>query len=168
VADIETDKASMAFEAQDEFYIAKILVEAGFEIPVGAPMMITVEEESDVAAFANYVTPGPAAQEITVAATPVSIPAPVISAPVIYVPVVAEPIPTPVALPIPVITPKPTLAHVAAATTSSSIYTTQAGMYSVKWGDGSVAKSALSGKLSRDQQTYISQYGRSGQKPLKL
>ncbi|KAJ1394049.1 single hybrid motif-containing protein, partial [Ochromonadaceae sp. CCMP2298] len=34
VAEIETDKASMAFEAQDEFYIAKILVPEGGEVKV--------------------------------------------------------------------------------------------------------------------------------------
>ena len=32
MADIETDKASMAFEAQDEFYIAKIVVKEGAEV----------------------------------------------------------------------------------------------------------------------------------------
>ena len=32
MADIETDKASMAFEAQDEFYIAKIVVPEGTEV----------------------------------------------------------------------------------------------------------------------------------------
>ena len=43
VAEIETDKASMAYEAQDEFYIAKLLIDAGVEVPVGSPMMVTVE-----------------------------------------------------------------------------------------------------------------------------
>ena len=32
MAEIETDKASMAFEAQDEFYIAKLVIEAGKEV----------------------------------------------------------------------------------------------------------------------------------------
>ena len=32
MADIETDKASMAFDAQDEFYIAKILAQEGTEV----------------------------------------------------------------------------------------------------------------------------------------
>ena len=34
MADIETDKASMAFEAQDEFYIAKIIVQSGVEVDI--------------------------------------------------------------------------------------------------------------------------------------
>ena len=32
MAEIETDKASMAFEAQDEFYIAKLIIEPGKEV----------------------------------------------------------------------------------------------------------------------------------------
>jgi len=38
LAEIETDKATMAFEAQDDGYVAKILVEAGqAELKVGQP-----------------------------------------------------------------------------------------------------------------------------------
>ena len=55
VAQVETDKASVSFDAQDEFFIAKFLVEQGQEVAVGAPIMVTVEEESAVAVFANYV-----------------------------------------------------------------------------------------------------------------
>jgi pyruvate dehydrogenase E2 component (dihydrolipoamide acetyltransferase) len=54
IAEIQTDKASMAFESQEEFVIAKLLVPAGSEVAVGAPILITVEDESSVAAFANY------------------------------------------------------------------------------------------------------------------
>ena len=32
MAEIETDKASMAFEAQDEFYVAKLIIESGKEV----------------------------------------------------------------------------------------------------------------------------------------
>jgi len=53
---VETDKATMDFEAQDEGVLAKILVPAGpNEIPCGAPILITVEETSDAAAFKDYV-----------------------------------------------------------------------------------------------------------------
>ena len=51
----------MAFEAQDEMIIAKILAEEGVEIKVGAPMLVTVEKSSDVAAFADFVAPTQAA-----------------------------------------------------------------------------------------------------------
>ena len=53
---IETDKASMDFEAQDDGVVAKLLVaEGGGEIECGTPIMVTVEEEGDVASFANFV-----------------------------------------------------------------------------------------------------------------
>ena len=38
---VETDKATMDFESQDEGVIAKILVEAGSEVKVGDPIMVT-------------------------------------------------------------------------------------------------------------------------------
>jgi pyruvate dehydrogenase E2 component (dihydrolipoamide acetyltransferase) len=52
---VETDKATVDFEAQDEGVVAKILVEAGpADIPCGDPILITVDDEADVAAFADY------------------------------------------------------------------------------------------------------------------
>ena len=63
--------------------MAKILVEAGSgEIPVGTPVMVTVEEEEDIAAFKDFVAPeaaaaaaapaggGDAAEEAAAAAAP--------------------------------------------------------------------------------------------------
>ena len=47
----------MAFEAQDEFFIAKILVENGIEVAVGDPIMITVEDSSHITSFSNYSSP---------------------------------------------------------------------------------------------------------------
>jgi len=53
---IETDKATVDFEAQDDGVIAKILVEAGpDEVQLGAPIVITVEEKDDASAFKDYV-----------------------------------------------------------------------------------------------------------------
>lgn len=52
---VETDKATVDFEAQDDGVIAKILVEAGpDEIQCGQPILVTVEEGEDVAPFANF------------------------------------------------------------------------------------------------------------------
>lgn len=64
---VETDKATVDFEAQDDGFMAKILVPAGADsIDCGTPILITVEEEEDVAAFADYVVeasaPSPAAE----------------------------------------------------------------------------------------------------------
>ena len=55
LAVIETDKASMDFEAQDDGVVAKLLVSEGGELNVGVPIIVTVEEEGDVSAFANFV-----------------------------------------------------------------------------------------------------------------
>ncbi|KAA6412928.1 MAG: hypothetical protein FRX49_13770 [Trebouxia sp. A1-2] len=55
MAEIETDKATMAWESQDDGFIAKILLQEGAkDIPVGTPAMIFVEEEEDIAAFKDY------------------------------------------------------------------------------------------------------------------
>lgn len=55
IADIQTDKAVVPFESQDEYYLAAILVQGGTEnIAVGTPLGITVEEEADIAAAQAY------------------------------------------------------------------------------------------------------------------
>lgn len=55
LVEIETDKAQMDFEFQEEGFLAKILIEAGAkDIPVGKPIGVYVEEEGDVAAFADF------------------------------------------------------------------------------------------------------------------
>ena len=93
LCEVETDKATVSFEAQDDGVIAKILAEAGpAEMDCGVPILITVEEESDVAAFKEYVV-----EE--------SAPAP---------PVVAEPSPPVAAAPAPP-TPPPVAAPAATA-----------------------------------------------------
>jgi len=81
---IETDKATVDFEAQDDGILAKQLVEAGAgEYDCGTPILITVEEEGDVAAFKDYVVevsePAPAVEAAPPAAAPT--PAPAVAAP---------------------------------------------------------------------------------------
>lgn len=57
VCEIETDKATVDFEVQDDGFLAKILAEAGgAPQPVGSVIGVLVEDEADVPAFAN-VTP---------------------------------------------------------------------------------------------------------------
>eukprot|EP00890_Picochlorum_soloecismus_P005574 jgi/Picsp_1/6017/NSC_03371-R1_pyruvate dehydrogenase component x len=56
LADVETDKATLGWENQDDGVIAKLLVGAGTQgIDVGQVVAIVVDEESDVAAFKDYV-----------------------------------------------------------------------------------------------------------------
>ena len=55
LAEIETDKATLGFEAADEGVLAKILVQSGAKnIEIGTPVAIVVDDESHVAKFANY------------------------------------------------------------------------------------------------------------------
>ncbi len=57
ICSIETDKATMDFEAQDDGVLAKILKQGpgAVDIPIGAPIGVIVEDEADVAAFADFV-----------------------------------------------------------------------------------------------------------------
>ncbi|KAG6042261.1 Component of pyruvate dehydrogenase complex, mitochondrial [Claviceps citrina] len=55
LVEIETDKAQMDFEYQEEGVLAKILKESGAkDIAVGSPIAILVEEGTDIAAFEKY------------------------------------------------------------------------------------------------------------------
>ncbi|KAL7746386.1 pyruvate dehydrogenase complex dihydrolipoamide acetyltransferase component (E2) [Sorochytrium milnesiophthora] len=55
LVEIETDKAQMEFECQDEGYLAKILVDSGAkDIPVGQPVAVMVEDASAVEKFKDY------------------------------------------------------------------------------------------------------------------
>jgi len=54
ICEVETDKATVDFEAQDDGVLAKIIVQAGGSpVPVGTLIGVSVEDTSDVAAFAN-------------------------------------------------------------------------------------------------------------------
>ncbi|KAJ8368265.1 hypothetical protein SKAU_G00082930 [Synaphobranchus kaupii] len=85
LAEIETDKAIIGFEVQEEGYLAKVMVAEGTrDVPLGTPLCIIVENEADIQAFADYVETG--LPEIG-APPPAPTPAPT--------PTVAPPTPTP-------------------------------------------------------------------------
>lgn len=68
--EVETDKATIEWEAQEEGFLAKILVGEGAKnVDVGRPVAIIVEEESDIAAFKDY-TPGSAPASSAPSAAP--------------------------------------------------------------------------------------------------
>lgn len=76
LAEIETDKATIGFEVQEEGYLAKIMVAEGTrDVPLGTPLCIIVEKESDISAFADYVETGVTASPPP-APTPVATPPP--------------------------------------------------------------------------------------------
>lgn len=82
LADIETDKATIGFDSQEDGYLAKILLPDGTQnIAVGTPICVLVEDEKDVGAFANYQPSGAKAEAPpteapgTAAAAPAAAPA---------------------------------------------------------------------------------------------
>ncbi|RHY34773.1 hypothetical protein DYB32_000647, partial [Aphanomyces invadans] len=86
VCQIETDKAVVDFEAQDDSYLAKILKPEGTaDVKVGEPIFVTVEDPSEIAAFGTFSLSGPAPAAVAPApAAPkaaTSTPAPVAAAP---------------------------------------------------------------------------------------
>ena len=59
LAEIETDKATLSWENQDDGYIAKILVPAGSkDVAIGAPVAVIVEDAGTIAAFKDYTASG--------------------------------------------------------------------------------------------------------------
>lgn len=88
---IETDKATIDYEMQDEGYIAKLLYPEGAkDIPLGSAMAIVVDNEEDIAKFADYTaadlgaaTPAPAkaAEPTSAPAAPVAAAQPAAAAP---------------------------------------------------------------------------------------
>lgn len=63
----------VGFEVQEEGYLAKIMVPEGTrDVPLGTPLCIIVEKESDIAAFKDYVETG-----VADVSTPALAPAPV-------------------------------------------------------------------------------------------
>ena len=60
ICDITTDKAVVGFECQDEGFMAKhLLPEGAADVPIGTPIALMVEEESDVEAIAAASFPDP-------------------------------------------------------------------------------------------------------------
>ena len=94
LAEVETDKATVDFEMQEEGFVAKLLVEEGAQdIELGALVAILVDDEEDIAAFKDYT----AEEESKPSAAPVEeAPTPTKSEPVAATP---APVVTPVKKP---------------------------------------------------------------------
>lgn len=78
LVEVETDKAQMDFEFQEEGVIAKVLKEGGEkDIAVGTPIAVLVEEGTDISAFESFTSadaggnsPAPQPKEETKSETP--------------------------------------------------------------------------------------------------
>ncbi len=52
---METDKATMEWESQEDGFIAKLLkLDGAKDIPVGTNVVVLVEDEASIAAFKDY------------------------------------------------------------------------------------------------------------------
>lgn len=75
IAEIETDKATMEFEAVDEGIMGKILINEGAEgVPVNTAIAVLLEEGDDADAVVQNASPAPVAVEVSEA--PAAKPAP--------------------------------------------------------------------------------------------
>lgn len=89
ICEVETDKTTVDFEAQDTGIVAKVLADQGVEVKVGDPILVLVEDAADVPAFKDF--------EVSAASAPA---APVQEAPA--APPEPAPVPAPVPAPAPV------------------------------------------------------------------
>ena len=156
---IETDKATMDFEAQDDGFLAKILVhDGGEDIPCGEPIMVTVEDAEHVAAFKDYVLDAAAAAPAAAAATP---------EPVVVPEPVAAPVPVaPVAVAPPVVAVAAPPAPVAVAPVAIAPPAPAAPTVGPAWGSSARVTSPIAKTLAAKQQAYAALYGTTGQLPL--
>jgi len=158
LAVIETDKATIDFEAQDDGVVGKIMVEAGSgEVAVGVPILVTVEEEEDVAAFKDFVAgsaPDSAATEASVAAVVEEVKAPEPAVAAAAAAPVAAAAPTPVAAEPAAVEAAPTPVQGAVSLGGSS------------WGQLAAESSPLARALASKQKEYIEKYGSTGHVPL--
>jgi len=160
IAEIETDKATITFEAQDDVYVAKILVKDGTsDIAVGDPIMVTVEDEEHIGAFKDYVLPEGSAKE---EAAPPPPPAVDTLPPPLPPKVETSPPPVAAATTTPATpAPAPEILSPPSPPPETVVATTMAPV----WGEPVKVLSPLVGKLSAIQKNYVELYGSTGQLP---
>ncbi|KAJ2994485.1 pyruvate dehydrogenase complex dihydrolipoamide acetyltransferase component (E2) [Globomyces sp. JEL0801] len=58
LVEIETDKAQMDMECQDEGFLAKVFIQSGAkDVAVNTPICVLVDDKADIAAFDNFTPP---------------------------------------------------------------------------------------------------------------
>ncbi|CAM9190045.1 unnamed protein product [Scytosiphon promiscuus] len=168
VCEVETDKATVDFDAQDDSFMAKHLVEAGTQdIPVGTPIFVTVEDAESVAAFKDFKPEAVAEeveQEAEAPAAAASTPEPVAEK--------EEPAPAPAPEPAPVAPVAESAPAPPAPATAPPAEETRAPkgspalVFKRDWGSG-VQGSPLAHRLSAEQKKYVERFGSTLQQPLE-
>ena len=166
IGEVETDKASVDFVFQDEGFIAKFLVKEGAEdVPVGSPVCIVVDEESEIAAA--QAAPAPTSTKKP-SPTPVPVPAATpLSQPKVAAPVAA---PAPIAAPA-AVKVTPVVAPISVTPFSSTAVSTNSasGEYLAfeRWGL-SLTRAGMGAGIARAQRSYTDVFGYSGHDPLPV
>jgi len=163
LAEIQTDKASIDFEAQDDGFIAKYLIRPGTEVKIGDPIMVTVEEQEYAEAFKNYTFPEqPVVSAPAAAAKEEKEPKAASAAPPVSKLSAAVAVPSPSSLPPPpAAVAAPIVAAAAAAATTGAART-----LAPSWGKLAKKTSPIAKTLGATQRKYIELYGSTGQSPL--
>lgn len=165
LAKIDTDKASIDFEAQDDGFVAKLLIPENTEdVAVGDPIMVTVEEEEDIAAFADFVpeAAAPAAVEEEKVEVKEEPPAQAAAAP----PPPPPPPPPAAEAAAPTPPPPPPAAVEQPVVAAAEAVSTAAPTMGPAWGNLAKVSSPLAKTLSAEQKKYVELYGTTGQLPL--
>jgi pyruvate dehydrogenase E2 component (dihydrolipoamide acetyltransferase) len=147
LAEMQTDKARVSFDATDEGVLAKILKPTGSEnVPVNAVIAVAVESLDDVKAFANF-TEDDIPAELRIgdkpASPPTATPEPVAA---------AQPQPVAAAQPQPVAPPTTSVAA------NAPIQSTNGYVAFERWGR-SIEKSSAYKDIQQGQDAYVAAFG---------
>ncbi|CAM9447045.1 unnamed protein product [Pylaiella littoralis] len=166
VCEVETDKATVDFDAQDDSFMAKHLVEAGTQdIPVGTPIFVTADDADSVAAFKDFKAEAVEEEAADTAADTATPPEPVAEE---KVAAAAPPAPAPAPAAAPPAAPAPAAAPVEEARVPVSKPESTSGLvFKRDWGSG-VSGSPLAHRLSAEQKKYVERFGSTLQQPLDL
>ena len=145
ICEVETDKATVDFEATDDGYLAKQLCEEGVSLDVGHPIAVIVEDGGDLAAFESFTLSH--AQNVEE------------EAPVAPQEVVSQ------STPVPAATPTPTTTTTTTTTTTQPI-TYDGDDVSAQWRREVLQRSPLSYPMTASQLRYIEEFGETGMEPL--
>ena len=148
ICEVETDKATVDFEATDDGYLAKQLCEEGVSLDVGHPIAVIVEDGENLAAFESFTLSH--AQSVEEEVEVVSLPKKQ-----------EVPEPTPVSQ-----TPAVASTTVAATTTTTTQPITYDGDVSAQWRREVLQRSPLSYSMTASQLRYIDEFGETGMEPL--
>ena len=150
MAEIVTDKASVAFEAQDEGFIAALLHKAGpDDIAVGTPIAVVVSDADDVAAFSNFTLADATGGDSKEAAVPAAPAAKTIAPP-----------PSPPAAAVPAAAPKP-------APAAQVQQGAEPAGEQISWRRQVREASPLAASMLEEQLAYEEQFGFTGMEPLE-